>query len=367
MSRRNIIFAGGGTGGHIYPAIAVAEKILQIETDVKILFYCSRRSIDSQILSKAGLDYKPLPAVGLKLSINGIIDFYSGFRQSERIVKEDLHGLVDTVIVGVGGFVSAPVCRAGYKLKIPVFTINTDTIPGKANKYTAKFADKIFVQFEESRRYFKQADKVEVTGCPVRRSFENPRPDEVRRRFGLDEKKKTLLITGASSGAVSINRTVCSLLGKLEKYADKWQIVHLTGKNNYNEVKSKYKDIKIKHCLLDYYAEMADLLSVADLVIGRSGAVSVAEFAISGTPSICMPYPHHKDLHQYRNAGKLVEVGSAVIVDDLPDEKERKEWLWEELSELLEDDEKLKQMSENCRKISHTNAALKIAEKILNP
>lgn len=366
MSRKRIIFAGGGTGGHIYPGIAVAQKILQIDKDADVKFYCSRLGIDSQILDKAGLNYKPLPAEGFKFTVKGLFDFYRGFRKSERIVREDLENAGKAVIVGTGGFASAPVCRAGYKKGLPVVMINTDSIPGKANKLSARYADKIFVQFADSRRYFKKSKKVEVTGCPLREEFENPDVDRVRERLGLYRNRKTLLVTGASSGAMNINRAFCGLLGELRKYADKWQLVHLSGKADYINVKSRYKALEINHCVLDYFEDMAGLLAAADLVIGRSGAVSVAEFAASGTPAICMPYPYHKDRHQYFNAEKLVEAGAAVIVDDLPDEKQRREWLWEELSELLEDDTKLAEMSENYKKIMLPNPARTIAEKILS-
>lgn len=366
MSRLKVIFAGGGTGGHIYPGLAVARKILQKDKNVNVSFYCSGRSIDSQILSKAGLDYKPLPAVGLKFSVKGLIDFYKGFKKSERIARQDLSGAGKSVIVGIGGFVSAPVCRAGYKLGLPVVMINTDIIPGKANKLSARYASRIFAQFPDSKMHFKRGKNVEVTGCPLREEFDNPDPDRVRRRLGLYKSRKTLLVTGASSGAMNINRAFCGLLGEMQKFADEWQIVHLAGKNDYGNVLGRYKAIEINHCVLDYFDDMAGLLAAADMVIGRSGAVSVAEFAASGTPAICMPYPYHKDRHQYLNAGKLVEAGAGIIVDDLPDEKDRRQWLWQELSELLENNNKLKAMSQNCKKIATPNAAGTIADKILD-
>ena len=134
---------------------------------------------------------------------------------------------------------------------------------------------------------------------------------------------------------------------------------------NYEKVKREYGDAKISHKVLGYFDDMANLLAAADLVIGRSGAVSVAEFAATETPSICMPYPYHKDRHQYLNAGKLVEAGAAVIVDDLQDEKDRAEWLAEELEELMKDDEKRQEMKRGCRAIAKKEAGLKIAEKLI--
>ncbi len=184
-------------------------------------------------------------------------------------------------------------------------------------------------------------------------------------QLNLDKTKRTLVVTGASSGAKNINDAVCSVLEVLADFAVDWQIVHLTGVNNYEEVKEKYSHVKISHVVLDYCDDMAGLLAVADLVVGRSGAVSVAEYVAAGAPSICMPYPHHKDKHQYLNAGKLVEAGAGIIVDDLPDAKERSEWLGEELRELMIDGKKRAEMKKACERIAAQNAASKIAKKLV--
>jgi UDP-N-acetylglucosamine--N-acetylmuramyl-(pentapeptide) pyrophosphoryl-undecaprenol N-acetylglucosamine transferase len=184
-------------------------------------------------------------------------------------------------------------------------------------------------------------------------------------QLGLDKNKKVLLITGASSGSENINAAMCSLLGKLDAFADNWQIVHLTGVSNFEKVKSKYDNAKISHKVLGYFDDMPDLLAAADLVVGRSGAVSVAEYAAAAVPSICIPYPYHKDKHQYLNARKLVDAGAAVIAEDLPDETGRAERLWQELEELMKNDNKRQEMKQNCWKIAKKDAALKIAELLL--
>ena len=366
MSGKTFFFAGGGTGGHIYPAIAVAERIVGTEPEAKVHFFCSTRDIDAQILSKTDFGYTALPAKGFSIQPRKLIDFCSSFLRSSRIAKEAISEGQNAVVVGVGGFVAAPVCLAAHKLKIPVALVNVDIVPGRANKMIARWADEIFVQFEETSEYFAgRKAEVNVVGCPLRSGFDTPRPDRVIERLGLERQKKTLLVTGASSGAQSINRTVCSLLAKLNSFADSWQIVHLAGRANFEEVQREYAGVQIGHKVLRYYDDMADLLAAADLVIGRSGAVSVAEYAAAGCPSICMPYPYHKDRHQYLNAEKLVEAGAAIVVDDLPDEKDRAEWLAEELEELLKDENKRKQMKEACLKITNINAASKIAEKLL--
>jgi len=262
--------------------------------------------------------------------------------------------------------VAAPACWSAHRLKIPVVLLNVDIVPGLANKVIAHFADEIFVQFEDTVKYFpKRKVPVSVVGCPLRREFENLQPEKIVQELGLDRSKKILLITGASSGSENINKTICSLLGELSVFADQWQIVHVAGRANFDDVRERYAGAKIGHKVLDYCDDMPNLLAAADLVVGRSGAVSVAEYAAAGVPSVCMPYPYHKDMHQYLNAGKLVEAGAAIIVDDIADEADRAEWLWEELEELMRDSQKRQEMKKSCAAVVQKDAALKIAERLL--
>lgn len=363
---KHFFFAGGGTGGHIYPAVAVAEEIVKLAPSSKIHFFCSSRGIDEQILSQTGFEYTQLAAKGFSARPGKFIDFCTSFLKSYKIAKEVIVKSKDAVAIGAGGFVAGPVCLAAHKCKIPVKLLNVDILPGRANKIISRWSDEIFVQFEETAQCFaNRSAKVNSVGCPLRSGFGEPEPSKAIEQLGLEKNKRILLITGASSGAENINKAVCSLLGKLDGFADDWQIVHLAGRSNFKKVKSKYVNAKISNKILGYFDDMANLLAAADLVIGRSGAVSVAEFAASGTPSICMPYPYHKDRHQYLNAGKLVEAGAAVIVDDLPDEKDRSEWLAEELEELMRDEKKRQEMAEACGAVAKPEAALKIAEKLV--
>jgi len=362
----SFFFAGGGTGGHIYPAIAVAQQLVEIEPSAKIHFFCSTRSIDKHIILQAGFEYTALPAVGFSVRPRRFFDFGKSLLRSYRIAKNKIHKNWNIVVIGTGGFVSTPVCLAAHKHKVPIALLNVDIVPGRANKINTRWADEIFVQFPETAQYFTQRNrKVSVFGCPIRSGFKNPVAGRAIEQLDLDRNKKILLITGASSGSDNINKAICSLLDKLAAYADDWQIVHLAGRNNYEKVYSYYSDAKISYKVVSYFDDMPDLLAAADLVIGRSGAVSVAEYAAAAVPSICMPYPYHKDKHQYLNAGKLVEVGAAVIVDDLPDEKERSEWLWEELEGLMKDHETRQVMAEGCRIIANPDADRKIAEQLL--
>jgi UDP-N-acetylglucosamine--N-acetylmuramyl-(pentapeptide) pyrophosphoryl-undecaprenol N-acetylglucosamine transferase len=234
------------------------------------------------------------------------------------------------------------------------------------------------VQFEDTRRYFaKNGAKVDVVGCPLRIGFDNPEPEKVIEQLGLERQKKTLLITGASSGSENINGAICSLLEKLDSFTDDWQIVHLTGRAlasaagagraNFEDVQKRYIGAKISHKVVDYFDDMPNLLSAADLVVGRSGAVSVAEYAAVGVPSICIPYPYHRDKHQYLNAKKLVEAGAGVIVKDSRRRKDQDlgQRLWAELEELMKNEEKRKKMAESCKAVANKQAASQIAERLL--
>ncbi|RKY24916.1 MAG: hypothetical protein DRP62_02655, partial [Planctomycetota bacterium] len=360
MGCKSFFFAGGGTGGHIYPAVAIAEQIIKLQPDTQIYFFVSTRSIDSQILSKTNFKYTQLPAQSFSIRPSQIMSFCSSFLKSYQIAKRAIAKSKNPAVIGVGGFVAAPVCLAAHKSNVPIALLNVDIVPGRANKITARWARETFVQFEETKEYFaKHKAKVSVLGCPLRNGFENPQPDKVIEQLGLDRNKNILLITGASSGSENINEAVCSLLDRLAGFADDWQLIHLTGIGNYEKVKEKYAGAKIGYKVLRYFDDMADLLSASALVIGRSGAVSVAEYAAAAVPSICMPYPYHKDRHQYLNAGKLVEAGAGIIVDDLPDAKERIGWLWEELEPLLKDCEKREEMKNACRQIAVKDAASK--------
>ncbi len=366
MAGKSIFFAGGGTGGHIYPALAIAEQIAELDTTAAIHFFISNRDIDRHVLSKTNFEFTILPAAGFSIRPDKLIRFCRTFSSSCKIAADMLTKSENPVVIGIGGFVAAPVCKAAFKMKKPVYLLNVDIVPGKANKMIGKWASRIFVQFEETAEYFgRQKEKVAVTGCPLRSEFANPDPQKAKDDLDLDYNKKVLLITGASTGSQNINKTIISLLDNLSKYDENWQIVHLTGRANYEEVKAGYTYTRITNKVIDYYDDMANLLACADIVIGRSGAVSVAEYAAAQAPSICMPYPYHNDMHQYLNAGKLVEAGAAIIVDDIGDEKDRREWLWEELEPLLKDDNKRREMKEACKLVGQKDAAEIIAKAIL--
>ncbi len=365
--RKHYIFAGGGTGGHIYPALAVAQKIKKHKPNSCILFICCRRLIDSRILSASGFDFISIPARGFTLNPIGLILFFAHYAQSYEFARRVLIPIRDNaVVVGTGGFAAAPVIKAAAKLKIPSALINVDMVPGKANKFIASKVSRIYTQFERTGQYFgRNNDKARPLGCPLRPEFESL-PSGAKEKLGLDPRKKTILVTGASSGAVSVNNAFCEMLPMLSDYVETWQVIHLTGIDNYPAVEALYRDISLPHKLIDYYDNTAELYSAADIIVGRGGAVSVAEYAAAGKPVICLPYPYHRDRHQYLNIEPLVEAGAAVVVDDNAAEpSQTAKNLCRELLNLMGDERKRAEMAGKARSFSRPRAAEAIADDIL--
>lgn len=362
--QRHFVFAGGGTGGHIYPAIAVAQQLCDIAPDAQISFFCSKRPVDSDILSKTDFSFTTLDAQSPSVRPWKLLSFTISLRKCYAICKKKLPA--GSVVIATGGFVSVPVVLAARRLKLPIAIINVDIVPGKANKMLKRFAKIIFLQFEESHRYFdKSKAKITTTGCPLRKSFMKPNAQNVYDDLGLDIHKKTLLVTGASSGAVTINNAIAATLRDIDDLADTWQIVHLTGRANLKAVEDSYIGSKISYHLVDYYDEMQDLYDACDLIIGRGGAVSIAEFTQSQKPVICMPYPYHKDMHQKRNAADLCDKGAAVIVEDTPgNPQQTHERLAKVLMGLMGSKEKLEIMSNAAKLTKPGNAAKEIAELV---
>lgn len=366
---KRVFLAGGGTGGHIYPNLAVAEAIHRMRPDVEILYFCSSREIDARILTQAGIDFLPLPAMGLTMSVRGLVRFFAQYMKSKAFVRQilkDARG--ESCVLATGGFVSAPVVSAARELKIPAVLVNVDSVPGKANRMLAGNVRTIFVQFEQTKeRYFRQhGRRVVVSGCPLRKDFDRPDAAGIRAELGLEEDRKVLLVTGASSGAQNINRAVLEILPELGQFAGEWQVVHLTGTANFEEVKAEVPESAIAYTPVAYCDRMADLLAAADLVVGRSGAVSVAEYMRAGKPAVCLPYPYHKDRHQYENARELVEAGAAVIVEDNPaDPEQTAADLRETLGAILRDASRLAAMGRAMRPFARPDAAEQIAEEVL--
>jgi UDP-N-acetylglucosamine--N-acetylmuramyl-(pentapeptide) pyrophosphoryl-undecaprenol N-acetylglucosamine transferase len=270
-------------------------------------------------------------------------------------------------IVGTGGLASVPAVREGVRLGIPTALLNPDALPGRANKYLASSADVVFAQWNETVDHLPRRASVRVVGCPVRRVFNEATRAAGIERFGLRADCHTLLVTGASQGARTINEAVIANIDFLKSRGD-WQILHLTGDAGYEPVRDGYRQRSVDAKVLRFTEHMAEALAAADLVISRAGASTLAEITAVGRPSILMPYPFHRDMHQLANARCLASTPggpAARIVNDAADLKANAPALREALEHLMGDDSGREAMSAAALRIGHGNAAATVADEVL--
>ncbi len=354
------IFAGGGTGGHLYPGLAVAGELVKRDPEGRILFITSERAIDEQILAESPYAITTLPAAPLHKSVRGGMRFLMGYLRSRRRSRRLLNNLHPAAVLGLGGFASAPVTLAAAKMGLRTGMLNPDAVPGKANRVLAKQVECIFTQFDDTRSHFRKVDQEKVlsVGCPVRSELLMASRDEAARYFDLDPTRKTLLVFGASLGAASINDAMVELVSTLSGHADRWQVLQITGRGKAGLAAT---DGPLRVRVRDYCDRMDLAYAAADLAICRAGAVTVAELAATGTPAILLPYPYHKDDHQRLNAAGLVRAGGAVICDDLKDASANAQALAPRLAELLGDDTRLATMALATRDQAKDDAAAQVA------
>lgn len=359
-----IAFAGGGTGGHLYPAIAIADAIRRRVPDARFVFFGTQRPIDDRILSLVECDIvrQTLPALSpMPWRWPGI---YLGLRRSAGLCRTRFELDPPAVVIGTGGMASVPAVRAAHRLGIPTAILNPDALPGRANRHLADLADIVFAQWEDTVQHYPRGTNIRVAGCPIRPGFDRALQADGLTRFGLRPDRKTLLVTGASQGAKSINEAVIANLDLLESFTA-WQILHLTGEKDHADTADAYRIRSIAAVVIPYTDQMAEALSAADLVISRAGASTLAEITAVGRPSILMPYPYHRDQHQLANAKCLARVSAARIVRDAIDPAINGPALRMVLEELLTNAPTRDAMAVAARRIGRGNAASDVAEQVL--
>jgi UDP-N-acetylglucosamine--N-acetylmuramyl-(pentapeptide) pyrophosphoryl-undecaprenol N-acetylglucosamine transferase len=361
-----IIMAGGGTGGHLYPGIAVAQALRVARPDAKILFLTTSREIDKVILAPTGMEMIAQPIVPPHKTIGGLLKFWRSWRDTKDMVDKILKERRPTVVLGLGGYAAGVAVKQAALAGINTVILNPDVIPGKANQYLMKFAKAVCCQFEaaSARVPAEYRSKLKITGCPIRKDITSlPPRAEASARLGLDPVFKTLVITGASQGAMTVNEAMVALAGSLT--LNGWQILHLSGRDHGETVRAGYRERGVAARVIDFTPAMADVWAVADLTVSRSGASSCAELTACGIPSILMPYPFHKDLHQRANAKVLVDAGAAVLVDDEKDKKKNADKLRPIIQSLLYDAPKRQAMAEAAKKLGRPDAAAAVARVVL--
>lgn len=308
---RRIAIGCGGTGGHLFPGIAVGEVLYDRGWEVMLLI--SSKEVDQTgVRGLQGPRVETLPAVGFDRGrIGGFVKgLVSSLKISARLFREFTPGAV----LSMGGFTSVPPVLAGWRRGVPCFVHEANSIPGKANRWMAHLAEECFVFFPETAgRLWNQ--RVTVTGMPVRRQFQGLEAAGCRTMLGLDSARPVLLVVGGSQGATGINQLVVQALPSLKVVAPDLQFIHLTGPQDHARVAEVYRGLGVRAVVRPFLTEMELALGAATVAISRSGASSLAEMAAVGLPSILVPYPAATDNHQFYNARAFVETGAARQVD----------------------------------------------------
>ena len=361
-----VLLAGGGTGGHLYPGISVARELARLAPDLKPLFLVTQKEIDKVILDPTGFEYMAQPITPVIKTLSGLMAFWRGWRVTHKLVTRVLNTRNVVAAIGLGGYAAGVGIKLAAQKKIPTAILNPDAIPGKANQYLMKWSQAVFCQYEESRAHVspQHHSKLKITGCPIRPDIGKlPQPAEAANRLGLDPDRKTLVVTGASLGAKTVNEAMLEAVVGLK--LEGWQILHLAGREHANAVSSGYTQKGIHARVIDFTENMNDVWAVADLALSRSGAGSCAELTACGVPSILMPYPYHKDMHQRANAKVLEKAGAAIILDDEKDARKNSAKLKPLLESLLFDSDKRLAMAKAAKSLSHSDAAEQVAKTLL--
>jgi UDP-N-acetylglucosamine--N-acetylmuramyl-(pentapeptide) pyrophosphoryl-undecaprenol N-acetylglucosamine transferase len=358
-----ILLAGGGTGGHISPGLAIAERIRAIDATARPLFACSRRPIDASMLREADAEFVPIPAEPFGLSPKKLAKFFLEGWRGRRAVAALMGEARVSHVVALGGFVTGPVVAAAARLGIPILLVNLDATPGKANRWVARRASRILsaVPTPGEPRFAER-----VIGMPIRRIAIAPAdPLTCRELLGIDAGRKTLLVTGASQGATSLNELVPHLARTKPGLFAEWQVLHLCGQGDPAALDRAYAEANVRAFVLRFQHRMGLAWGAADLALSRAGANSVAEAAANLVPTLFAPYPYHKDLHQKHNAQPLVDEGAAAMALDAIEPAANMDGLGRELVSLMTDSARRSAMRERLGRRPREDAAETIARALL--
>ena len=361
-----VILAGGGTGGHINPAISIADYAKAHNDNFEALFIGTQRGLEHKLVPKAGYNIKYIDIAGfnrknLLKNVSVMKKLIKARKDCRRIIRE----FKPDCVVCTGGYVSGPVIMAAAKEGIPSLIHEQNVYPGLTVKGSEKYVKYLAVSFDETVKLMKEKDKCVVTGNPIRTEIINANKESAREKLGID--KPFVLAFGGSLGAQRINDTVVSTIPKLKENGG-IKLLFGTGERNYEEVKNaayangltdEDKDIEI----IPYIDNMAEVMAAADIVIARSGAITVSELAAMGKPSILIPSPNVVRNHQEQNAREFEKAGAAAVIteDELTSER-----LYNEIIRMLGDDNCLKNMSNNLKAIAKTDALEKIYELMID-
>jgi UDP-N-acetylglucosamine--N-acetylmuramyl-(pentapeptide) pyrophosphoryl-undecaprenol N-acetylglucosamine transferase len=356
-----ILIAGGGTGGHVYPGIAVAEQLVRMRPQAEVVFVGGRRGLEAHAVPESGFRIRYILTRGFPRRAwwrwpAALIANLVGLGQALWVVASER----PDAVLGTGGYVSGPVAMAAWLLGRPLLLQEQNSIPGLANRWLARVADEVHLSFTEARAYFKRKDNLKVTGNPVRAHILGGDRGQALQAFDLAEGKPTLFIFGGSRGAHRINEAAIDAMRRLKGRVD-LQFILQTGREDFDWAKGMVDAEQLPARVMPFLRDIHLAYAVADLVVCRSGAMTLAEIAACGTPAILVPYPYAAHNHQEVNAHNLVERGAAALLLDRELTGER---LAKEIAHLVADRQALRRMSANARTFARLDAAERIVKSL---
>jgi UDP-N-acetylglucosamine--N-acetylmuramyl-(pentapeptide) pyrophosphoryl-undecaprenol N-acetylglucosamine transferase len=356
------VFTGGGTGGHLFPGIAVAQELRRRQPSSQIVFVGSTRAIESTIVAEHGFDHRTLPVEPLPTLKKNPFKFVWRNWQALRAAKRLLNELNPTAVIGLGGYASAPLAWTAYRRQTPVILLEQNVIPGRTTRALCHYANHICVTFADTRDYLPKARDVIVTGNAVRTEIAalhaQDRPVTMRHE---------MLILGGSQGADSLNEAVLATLHAMRGELSNWSIAHQTGPRQVDQVRQAYRDLELEVNVEPFFHDMAVRYAAATLVISRAGASTLTELACAGTPMILLPYPHAADDHQRANAQVFAKAGAALIVEHAETVESTAKQLTTALRQLKDDPARWPSMTRAAKELAHPDATQRIADIVANP
>lgn len=356
MTKMRIIVSGGGTGGHIYPAMALIKRLKERDLIDDVLYVGTEKGLESKIVQNAGIDFKTIEIRGFKRkltleNVKVVEMFLSSIRKSKKIIKE----FQPDIVVGTGGYVSSAVVYAAHAMHIPTVIHEQNTIAGITNKFLAHFVDKIAIAFTEATDQFSEKRKIVFTGNPRAQEVVNIKKNDRLKEFDLDPDKDTVMIFGGSRGAKPIN---LATIKTMEKFVEAdYQVLFVTGRVHYDNVVKLIDQKYLKSAnisVLPYIDNMPEILPDIKLIVGRSGATSIAEITALGIPAIFIPSPYVTHDHQTKNAMSVSKVGAAEIITE---SQLTSESLFMEINNIMNNQELQEKMSAESKKIGVADAS----------
>jgi len=346
-----VIIAGGGTGGHLFPAVALGEELVRERPDTEVLYVGTSAGLEARWLPKSGYRHELFDVHGIRG--HGVISrvrAFGEFIRAIRLARSLLRRFPAQLVVAAGGYASAPMAVAAALARVPTVMMEQNAVPGLANRMLWRFAKKVCVGFADTRSYF-DSSTVEVTGNPVR--FK-PKPE----RIPLEGRPAQILVLGGSSGAHRLNLGIIGAFKIWGKSVIKLRVVHQTGEGDETLVQDAYRGLPFRAEVVPFIDNMAEELQRADLVVARAGGMTVTDLALAARPAIFVPYPFHRDRQQELNARVIQRLGGAIIVRD---DDRLAENLAREMKALLDDPKRLSEMGERAHQAAYPDAAERVA------